>query len=248
MALFEDLKRRGLWRGYCQHVIRLEPILVAMSKRGMPVDPARYARVKRTLELMLAAANRKMQAAVPDEARAIHPKLGYKKVPRDFADGGPTNHAGEEATWAYRYFAAAEAEPLISQIEEQRAVKLLHWKPSGGPNGGLVRFMAHKGWPCPRDFKTNKVTFVDKELERLARQYPKEPLFQAIREYRSAAGMLDNHMVNWAPGADERVHPTFYYDTATGQLGARRPNSQNAPKHKKGQGNLFRWMIVSAHC
>src|SRR5258708_38378775 len=104
MALFEDLKRRGLWRGYTQHVLRLEPILEAMSKRGMPVHPARYERVKRTLAIMQAHADRKMQAAVPLEARAVHPKKGYKKPSKDVVEGGSTTHNGEQAIWAMRDF------------------------------------------------------------------------------------------------------------------------------------------------
>lgn len=294
MGLFEDLKRRGLWRGYTQHVLRLEPILVAMSERGIPVDAYRHSRITKTVTTLVDTAFKRMQANVPDEVRAIHPKLGYKKVPKDFVEGGSTTYNGNLAKWTMRHFPVGdetgdpEGPPIV--LYEQRAVKLLAWKPSGGEDrvtdegrtlkaGGLIRYIKWRmeqdkvagrvtKYFIPRDFRTDKATTGERELTRLYAK-TKDPLLKAVRDFRDAQ-TLQGHVENWTPcsPANElhisleegpnrhhhcskgvvgccggRVHSTFYYDTATGQLGSRRPNVQNAPKHKKGQANLFRWMI-----
>jgi uracil-DNA glycosylase family 4 len=242
--LFEDLKRRGLWEGYQRHILRLEPILVAMSERGMPVSAARFAEVKKELEGRQEVAWAAMQAAVPDQVRAVHPKKGYKVDPKDAVEGGETAHGGEPARWGRRFFPVEKVDddPPTGQVQVERWVKLLPWVPSGGAQGGLVRYMKFKGHPVPRDYKKGTETTTEKELVRLAKK-TRDPLYQAVLEYRSAETMLNNHIKNWEPGPDERVHPTFYCDTATGQLAARRPNSQNAPKHKPEQGKLFRSMV-----
>ena len=243
--LLDDLKKRGVWRGYERHVLRMEPILLNMSERGMPVDPGRHAEVFADLEQIKGELWGRMQALVPDEVRAIHPKQGYKKEPKGAALNTTTTHAGEDAKWARRFFPSD-----VEGIQEERWVKLLAWKPSGGVNGGLIRYMKFKGHPVPKDYKTEKETTGDRELVRLWKK-TKDPLYETIFEYRDVCTMLDNHMENWRPGIDGRVHPDIYI-ASTGQLAARRPNTMNAPKHavsKSGRAkplnDLFRSMVVA---
>lgn len=248
-TLFEDIHKRGIWRGYERHVLRLEPILVRASERGIPVDPAKHAEVQRSLGEQVAALDERMQALVPDEVRLIHPKEGYKKEPKGAVEGAATTHAGKPAKWAKRDFTIASkptsneeiVTPPEAPTQEERWVKLLHWSPA---HDGLIRYMEYRGHPVPRDWKTGKATVAELELTRLARRVP-DPVYDLVRERSDLNTLLTNHVRNWTPGADGRVHPIFYYETATGQLGARRPNSMNAPKHKAVQGDLFRSMIVA---
>ena len=216
----------GIRRGYDRYVVALEPVLHAMSKRGIPVSPAEHERVSAELERELIRIDEEMQALVPDEVKAIHPKLGYKKTPKDTAG------------MVERDFSAwTEA----GEITEVRWCKLVPWKPS---STGLVRYMKHRQHKVPQTFKTGKDTTSELELRRLGKS-TKDPLYAKVIEYREIQTLLRNHIANWAPGPDGRVHPTFYYETGTGQLGARRPNSMNAPKHKANQGDIFRSMIVA---
>ena len=227
MGLFADLSDQGLMTGYRTFVLSLEPLLAAMGKRGMPVSIERHAKVTKEMEGMLADAERAMRAMVPDEVRPFHPKAGYKKPPTRINGG----------------------EYLLKRFSdgEDRWVRLDEWKPS---NAGLIRDMRHKGHPVPKDFKNGNETTNQDELKRLARS-TKDLLYEAVLAYRQIGTILNNHMANWAPGADGRVHPTFYYDTGTGQLAARRPNTMNAPKHgedgslKKEMANAFRKLIVA---
>ena len=243
MALLDDLEKRGIYQGYERYVLGLEPILQQLHIHGMPVNPARHSEVMAELTTRKADAELAMQALIPNEVRAHHPKLGYKKEPKGFVDGGPTTHNGEPATWGYRDFVYQPALP--GNVTESRPVKLLQWKPS---MDGLIRYMKHRVHPIPTEFRTGKATTAEPELVRLAHK-TKDFLYDAVLTYRQISTILNNHMVNWKPLDDGRVHPQFYYDTGTGQLSSRRPNVQNAPKHgqaeKKELADMFRSMIIA---
>jgi DNA polymerase I-like protein with 3'-5' exonuclease and polymerase domains len=121
--------------------------------------------------------------------------------------------------------------------------RVAQWKPS---NKGLLSYIRFKGHRVPTDYKTKKETTKEIEVRRLYGETG-DPLYRAVVDYRKAGTILNNFMVNWKPGADSRVHTTFYFDPATGQLSSRRPNIQNAPKHDDpefgGYAKVFRRMI-----
>lgn len=198
MNLLSDIEKLGLTTAYNKFVIQLEPVLQAMTRRGIPVAPAEHKRVTAELLQSVAMVEQEMQALVPDEAKKL---TKWKKKPN----------------------------------------VRLPFKPSAQQ---LINYMKFRGHAVPRAFKTDKETTAELELKRLAKS-TKDPLYEKVIEYRELKTLLTNHVANWTPGPDGRVHPTFYYDTGTGQLGARRPNSMNAPKHKANQGDIFRSMIVA---
>jgi len=230
MGLIQDLHDRGIWSGYEQYVVKLEPVLEEMGARGVPVSPTRHAEVKAELERRLNEADAAMQAFIPATVRSCTPKKGYKREPKDTTG------------MVQRWF----AEDLNGfQNETLRWCRLNEWKPS---HDGLLRYITHMKHPIPTDYKTGKQTTLEPELERLCRTTA-DPLYAAVLVYRQIGTILNNHMKNWTPGADGRVHPTWYYETGTGQLAARRPNTTNAPKHgehsKKELADMFRSMIVA---
>jgi len=122
-------------------------------------------------------------------------------------------------------------------------VRTLPWTPS---NKGLCAYIRHRGLKVPKNLKTEKDTTAAIEIARLSRK-TKDPLYGAVIQYRKAQTVLTNHVKNWKPGPDQRVHTSFYFDPATGQLSSRRPNVQNAPKHDDpefgGYAKVFRSMI-----
>jgi DNA polymerase I-like protein with 3'-5' exonuclease and polymerase domains len=205
VSLFGQLHEKGLWRGYYDHVVRLNPVLERMSARGMPVDPEAFKSVVATLESDYKASKAKMQELVPDEIKA---KKVYKK-------------------------------PRPDGVQ----VRVLPWTPS---NKGLVNYIRHRGHPVPKHFKTGKDTTGKLELVRLFRS-THDPLYETIIHYRKAQTILKSFLTGWKPGPDGRVHSTFYFDPATGQLSSRRPNVQNAPKHDDpefgGYARIFRTMV-----
>jgi DNA polymerase I-like protein with 3'-5' exonuclease and polymerase domains len=121
--------------------------------------------------------------------------------------------------------------------------RVLPWTPS---NKGLLNYIKFKGHVVPKNFKTGKETTQALEIQRLSRS-TKDPLYASVIQYRKAQTVLTNHVKNWRPGPDARVHTSFYYDPASGQLSSRRPNIQNAPKHDDpefgGYAKVFRSMI-----
>lgn len=121
--------------------------------------------------------------------------------------------------------------------------RMLPWSPS---NKSLCAYIRFKGLKVPKNLKTEKDTTAAIEIARLARK-TKDPLYATVIAYRKAQTVLTNHVKNWKPGPDQRVHTSFYYDPATGQLSSRRPNVQNAPRHDDpefgGYAKVFRSMI-----
>lgn len=201
MGLLQDIDAMGLTRGYQRYVLVLEPVLAAMSERGIPVAASEHTRVMDTLKQQVLDLKEQMQALVP---------LGLRK-------------------W---------------KQYKTKPPKLLPWTPSAGPKGQLIPYIRSQGHTVPRAFKSDDETTAELELQRLYKQ-TKDPMYKLVIEYRELLGLRNNHCKNWTPGSDGRVHPTFYYETGTGQLGARRPNSMNAPRHKANQGDIFRSMIVA---
>lgn len=220
-VLFRSLKDGGLYKAYERHIVMLEPILSRMSERGMPVNPTRYDEVRFELSCRVDGGLEELQELVPLQCK---PTKAYKKTPKD--------------TKGLMLMPVKDYDEKAGGFPE-RWHKILPWKPS---NQGLTKYAEFKGHPLPRDFKTKKITFNQMHMKRLYAK-TKDPLYKAILDYKDAATVLSNHIVNWAPDASGRVHSTFYYDPATGQLSSRRPNIQNAPKHKEGQGELFRSII-----
>lgn len=229
MSLPKDISNLGLARGYQRYVLDLEPVLKGMSKRGMPVTPRRWAEVKVELSELQAAAEKAMRALVPEALWPFSPKQGYKKAPKD-------------TTGLVQRPFFSKARP--SEVE-MRWVRLEPWKPS---TKNLVAYMLFKRHPVPKDYKTERDTANEEELTRLART-TKDFLYSAVLSYRQIGTVLNNHIKNWEPRGDGRVHPTFYYDTGTGQLAARRPNTMNAPQTsygaemKKELADKFRSMV-----
>jgi DNA polymerase I-like protein with 3'-5' exonuclease and polymerase domains len=121
--------------------------------------------------------------------------------------------------------------------------RVLEWTPSPKNLFAYMRFRKH---PIPKKIKGNKDTTEAIGIQRLARS-TKDPLYATVIAYRKAQTILKNHVKNWAPGPDGRVHTTFYFDPATGQLSSRRPNVQNAPAHDDpefgGYAKVFRSMV-----
>lgn len=214
MGLFTDLSNRGLWTSYTKYVVAMEPPLDATSRRGMPVSMKRWLELDAHFASEQSRLHDEMQALVPDTVKQ-HDYLTRPPKPGT----------------------KVEAECPAVALPDGRWVRTWPFAPS---NVALVRYMKAKGHPVPKHFKTKKDTTNEDELRRLHRA-TRDRLYGAVLEYRDVQTVRTNHLANWKPGADNRVHPTFYH-TATGQLEARRPNTMNAPHHKDS-GKLFRSVV-----
>jgi DNA polymerase I len=156
----------------------------------------------------------------------------------------PAQHASVAAQLDAQATAQLE---LIQTLVPDEVKQLTKWKkkpnvrlPFKPSNPALIRYMKFRGHEVPRHFRTKKQTTGEDELARLAKKTG-DPLYSAVIDYRDAKTVRTNHVKNWQPSPDGRVHATFYF-TATGQLEARRPSLMNAPHHKES-GRLFRSIV-----
>jgi hypothetical protein len=220
----DQLRRRGLWDGYERLVYKVRPILARMEQRGIPVNDERRRAFGAELDAAAAETDAEMQALVPEACRNVHPKQGYKREPKDtmglvlrqFARG---NEAGPLEGAAFN---------VPTTIE--RWCRIEPFKPSSQQ---LIRYMRHRSHPVPVNLKKGRETSEAKELERLARK-THDPLYRKVIWYREVRLMKATFVDGWAPAVhDGRVHTTFTFAPATGQLSSRDPNVQNAPEHEK---------------
>lgn len=218
MGLFQDLTNRGLWRSYNAYVVSLEPVLEATTLRGLPISSERHTEVCAILDAEMSSQFAKMQTLVPPSLGVRKTKL-FEKEPKR---GTKVDVETTLIAWPFGW------------------TRVWPFKPS---NQALKRYMQAVKHPVPKHWKTGKDTTNEDELRRLLKQ-TKDPLYQAVLDYRDASTVRTNHLHNWTPGPDGCVHPIFYH-TSTGQLEARKPNTMNAPHHKPSQGDLFRSIVQS---
>ena len=78
------MKRKGCWRSYERHVLDLDPILVRMSERGLPVNDQKRIEFGQKIDAMAEELNGRIQALVPEEVKPLHSPggTGYRKDPQ----------------------------------------------------------------------------------------------------------------------------------------------------------------------
>lgn len=214
----DQLRKRGLWDGYEQLVYRVRPVLDRMSDRGIPVNDERRRAFGAELDKAAADVDAEMQALVPEECRNIHPKQGYKKVPK-VLDG-----------LVQRVF--KDHTDVNGPADPSGVLRWCRIEPFKPSSQQLIRYMRHRGHPVPVNIKKGRETSEARELERLAKK-THDPLYRKVIWYREVRLMKATFVDGWKPSADGRVHTTFTFAPATGQLSSRSPNIQNAPEHEK---------------
>lgn len=222
----EQLRKRGLQDGYERLVYQIRPILNAMEDRGIPINDERRRAFGAKLDVAADEIDGQMQSLVPDELKNVSPKQGYKRVPKDTTGMVLRRfHVGDEP-----------ATLLLDGCDEngmiERWCRVEPFKPSSQQ---LIRYMKHKGHPVPKKAKTDKDTSEARELERLSRK-THDPLYKKVIWYREVRLMKATFVDGWVPSSDGRVHTTFKFAPATGQLSSSDPNVQNAPEHEKEGG------------
>jgi hypothetical protein len=251
MSLISQMQQFGLWNSFVGQVVEIEPILQAMSQQGLPVSLDRWNDLSSTLKADMSLSLKEMQALVPLSLRRYKT---YKKTPTKMTEAHFQADVPCVHTQVKRQTKKREGSTTVYEkatcpfclgagvVREWR--QWLVWKPS---KQSLVAYMKLKGHPVPKDFQGEKDTTGATQLARLFRS-TKDPMYEKVLRYRKAQTILTNHMKNWKPGPDGRVHSVYYFDPATGQLSSRRPNVQNAPHHDDPEfgsdyAHRFRGMI-----
>lgn len=228
----EQLRKRGLWDGYERLVYQVRPILDKMQDRGIPINDAKRLAFGAELDKAAAEIYEQMQLLVPDELKNVEPKHGYKRVPKD-----TTGMVKRE----FEIPCTVETHPFITEPTNSGVEVVKRWcrlQPFKPSSQQMIRYMRHKGHPVPKKRKTDKDTSEAVELERLSRK-THDPLYKKVIWYREVLLMKATFVDGWAPGGDGRVHTTFTFAPATGQLSSRGPNVQTGPEHEKEGGRAI---------
>lgn len=109
---------------------------------------------------------------------------------------------------------------------------LLPFNPNSSPQ--LINYIKSRGYRVPKriDDDGDSVETTGKDaLEKLQHQTG-DKVLQLTLQIRKMNKLVSAFTSgNWKPSADGRVHPTFLFGTATGQLSCQRPNIQQFPVH-----------------
>jgi hypothetical protein len=113
------------------------------------------------------------------------------------------------------------------KVEVERWCKVKAFLPNSSQQ--ILRYMKFMKHPVPKDLKTKKETSGKDELKKLARKFSCD-FYLKIIEFRELKKIKGTYVDGWKPGEDGRVHTTWTFAPATGQLSSRSPNVQNSPK------------------
>lgn len=154
---------------------------------------------------------------------------------------------------------------LIQGKEEVKVERWCNLEPFKTSNQQVVRYLTYKKeeeeetlpkykriYYIPtikeRDGRVRETTAED-ELRKLwlktLKANREDPLLKEILDYREIEKLLGTYVKPWQPSEDGRVHTTFRFTTATGQLAAVRPNVLTIPK-RKDLADDFRSTIEAA--
>lgn len=242
VRLFSDLRASGILNGYNRHIVSLWPILKRMCQRGLPIDLEAKATLKTKIEEKINETFAEIQRLVPLELRGVHPTSGYKVTPAPVRPLASRFGVALVGKGKVTNFPEDFKEAVLKECGlkcgtfdgQDRFYKEKDFLPNSSDQ--LKAYLRFKGIPVPTKLKeknddgTPKETTEDKEIEKLWKK-TKDPVIKAVRDYRKLGKILSTYIDGWTVGPDGRVHSTFTFATATGQLSSRSPNIQNAPKH-----------------
>lgn len=200
VAIERELRGSGLWEVYQRDVLDLEPILVHMSSKGMPVDG--QVREDRAVKLAekLGQARRRLEECVPIEARRIEhvykntPKCveglllrpATRTVPVCPGCGLERPRKDHFKTYVKKKNPCAGKVPVETEVSVDEYYRLSEFSPS---RDQLVRYHHWFRRPLPQvwDKKANRrrVSFAEGEIKKLILRYPDDIIYPTILEYRS---------------------------------------------------------------
>lgn len=198
-AIQRELERTGLWDVYRRDVLELEPILLHMHEKGMPVDE--QIRLDRALKLdtKLKQVTIDLEKAVPVEARRID--RVYKNEPKEKAGLASRKATRVILTCAQCGLSKPRKDhtkrfkkklnPCADARIEKRAqivdeyYRLAKFAPSGQQLGQYHKLIG-RGLPTVFDKRTRgrRVSFGERQILDLAQKYPDDSVYKLILEFR----------------------------------------------------------------
>jgi len=200
VAIEKELRRTGLWDVYQRDVVDLEPILVHMHQKGMPVDASiRLDRATKLNELLIDV-KKKMEECIPLIARRI--AHVYKRDParRDGLLQRP-GHRSESycpncdlsrprrshfKRFVKRSNPCADYEPRERDVSVIEYYRLHPFTPS---RDQLIRYHKSRNRALPTVWdakdRRKRTSFGEKQLKELVIRYADDPLYSLVLKHRS---------------------------------------------------------------
>jgi uracil-DNA glycosylase family 4 len=203
LGIKPDLERNGLWKVFERHVVQLNRVLSYMSSKGVLRDEVMRREAEVKLSGLLDETEAQMGAAVPQEARRLHPKNGYKKAPKDTTGlvsitvaahtrrcvrCGLSNPPKAHFKLGKKKVNPCGGADVVEGIEQvQRWAKPLEFKVS---KVGLTNYQKALKHSAIINRHENRVTFDEGAIEQLIKKYPKDKLYPLILQHRKVQKLL----------------------------------------------------------
>lgn len=224
--------------GYYDHKWRVSFVLDDLGERGLPVDRQRQDDLREYIGEQEVKLSAELQALIPEELLPVHPKVGYKALPKDLRAALKAADAimPKTAPLAYmerneqicRELSYAVREFDIDGVIERRLCKVLPF--NANSSAQLQQYINHRGYRQPLHIDTGLPTTGKEAIETLIAETDDDVMRQ-IQKMRKLGKMRTYCSGSWVPGEDGRVHPKFAHRTASGQTVAFDPNIQQYPEH-----------------
>lgn len=203
------------WQQFERYCIKVTPILEAISRNGLGIDPAAQKGFFDTLTAERDDILTAIQTAIP--ASVLREKT-WKRAPKVMTDDTflRTDAEGKKQ-WYRRIPFSPRSWQQVQELAAALGAKLPRKQGSDDPDDGSTD---------------------DKALKRLQKKWP---VFGQIREYRKRDKLITAYQ--WPLDGHNRVHPTFAFHPSTWRKSCRNPNIQTIPK-RSDLAKQFRKMIV----
>ena len=160
-------------------------------------------------------------------ARAGLSLLDLNGIPPE-SQGEPTRDSASrvvDPSSGVVYVVRTFEDPKLGEVK--RWARLLPFKPSSQQ---VIRYLKWRGLEVPKDIKTGNDSSGELGLRKLLSK-SHDPLLAMVLDYREVEKARSTYVEGWKPASDGRVHSTFGFKPASGQLSSEDPNAQNYPKH-----------------
>jgi DNA polymerase I-like protein with 3'-5' exonuclease and polymerase domains len=271
LGIKPDLEKNGLWKVFERHVVQLNRVLSYMSSKGVLRDEVMRQDAEVKLSALLDETEKQMDASVPQEARRLHPKNGYKKTPKDTTGlvslrvRVPVRRCAvcglespKKSHFAVPKSSKKPPNPcggagIVEGVEEvERFAKALEFKVSKVGLEGYQRVLKHQAIINRHE---NRVTFDESAIEALMKKYPKDKLYPLILKNRSYSKLISTYVGETIDGVvrggmpigrDGHIHTSYSHNPSTLRLASQAPNLQNLPRTSNGIGDVVRNLIVAS--
>jgi len=195
MGLLHDA---GLAEFYQRDIHALNPLLEAMSRRGMPVDESQRLAAAQAVQVKRTETLTRLRALIPPE---ICPKNVYKKQPtKTVATTAITVTVQVPYCLACGARRPNRKHPCQAQIElrEEQQMQYEVRLPFVPSPKGLLAYLRYKGYSVPKKYDRatgeKRATTDEAALLRLALQHEADPIFALVLEYRDCDKQLSTYL------------------------------------------------------